>query len=154
MSTLITSMETIMNPTPWLDRPRNAAKVMAYANTVLGIIAILPNLMGFYLSLWGYILCFGYWRIASGTAGRPERWWRFSVAYNGLLAAATAYFLGMDLLDGGEYVHFLVAILAWQIGALHLSFRGKRADAVRATPAQPGGRGRWSAGAPRLPGER
>jgi hypothetical protein len=154
MSTLITSMETIVNPTPWLDRPRNAAKVMAYANTLLGIIAILPNLMGFYLSLWGYILCFGYWRIASGSAGRPERWWKFSMAYNGLLGTLTVFLLAMDLPDGGEYLHVFLAFLAWQIGAFHLSFRGNRADAARGIPAIPGDRGRWSAGAPRLPDER
>ena len=128
MSTLLTSMETIVNPTPWLDRPRNAAKAMAYANTLLGIIAILPNLMGIYLSLWGYILCFGYWRIALGISRRPEWWWKFSLAYNGLLGALTAILFGMNLPDGGEDLHLVVAILAWQLLALHLSLRGLRAD--------------------------
>ena len=129
MSTLLTSMETIVNPTPWLDRPRNAARVMAWANSLLGIVAILPNLMGIYLSVWGYLLCFGYWRIALGISRRPEWWWKFSIAYNGLLGTLTAIFLGMGLLDGGESLHFLVVVmLAWQLLAIHLSQRGLRTD--------------------------
>jgi hypothetical protein len=122
-------METIVNPTPWLDRPRNAARVMAWANSLLGIVAILPNLMGIYLSVWGYLLCFGYWRIALGISRRPEWWWKFSIAYNGLLGTLTAIFLGMGLLDGGESLHFLVVVmLAWQLLAIHISLRGLRTD--------------------------
>ena len=136
MSTLLTSMETIVNPTPWLDRPRKAAKLMAYLTTPLGIIALLPSLYGL-VFLWpllliipGYSLLIAYWAIAAGKDKRPVSRWNLSIGYNGVLAAFTLYFTVMDLLDQGGNLGSLVLTLAWQLFAIHVSLRGRRADSV------------------------
>lgn len=141
MSTLLTSMETIVNPTPWLDRPRNAAKVMATVCTAMGAVAAPPSIYGI-LFLWpllftvpGYALLFAYCRVASGKSPNPGFWWNLSITYNTALAAITAYLAVMDLLDGGENLHTILAILAWQLFAIHLSLRGLRADNNRSWSA-------------------
>ena len=131
MSTLLTSMETIVDTTPWLDRPRNAAKVMAGVSTVLGVFTALPSIYVLLLifPLVGYALCIGYWRMALGFCKRPAFWWKTSMVYNGFLAIATFIILVAGAASGpAESLLWGIAMLAWQLFAIHLSYRGWQAD--------------------------
>lgn len=136
MSTVFTPMETLVDTHGWLDRPRNAAKLMAYVSTPLGILALLPSLYAFIL-VWpflfiipGYTLLLAYWAIATGKSASPARRWYFSIVYNSVLAAFTFYLIVMDLLDIGGNLGVLVLMLAWQLFAVRVSLRGRRADSV------------------------
>lgn len=140
MSTLLTSMETIVNPMPWLDRPRNAARLMAGICSPIGFVAIFPSLYGLIL-LWpllfiapGYALLYGYFRIARGKCKDAGSWWTFSIAYNSLFACLTA-FLALQLRADADIPAttwiLLFLGLPWQLFAIHLSIRGRRADENR-----------------------
>lgn len=139
MSTLLTTMETITETKPWLDRPRNAAKVMAGVSTLLGIVAAIPSIYVVILlfPLVGYALCVGYWKIALGTSGNPAFWWKTSLVYNGVLVIATIVVICSTIAElSPDTIFYPFALLAWQLIAFHLSRCGLHADAV-ASEARP-----------------
>ncbi|MFM7182362.1 MAG: hypothetical protein ACKO2G_12980 [Verrucomicrobiales bacterium] len=134
MSTLLTSMETIVEEKPWLDRPRKAAKFMAISTSLLGLLAGYPWIVGAFLilplfvSVPGYALCAAYWRIAKGNVKDPSSLWKTSMAYNGLLTIATSFIIATTAQDGNMEGFLLsLAALAWQLLAIHVSLRGLRA---------------------------